>query len=179
MIKLGLPGGWLRSRQEWLDHPVGAYANDTPIIEFEKRGNSHSRKLGQSKSRLLSGVRVLDLTNVIANPIGGRLLAEAGADVININPVTGDFILPTWTEGSWGKRNIRLDLKSQEGKQRFKELLSTADVLIDGHAPGAFERLGFDSDTLFNINPNLIRTGVSFAPRGERPRGAIGTRIFH
>ena len=174
MIKLGLPGGWMRSRQEWLDHPVGAYAKDTPIIEFEKHGNSHSRKLGQSKSRLLSGVRVLDLTNVIANPIGGRLLAEAGADVININPVTGDFILPTWIEGSWGKRNIRLDLKSQVGKQRFKELLSTADVLIDGHAPGAFERLGFDSDTLFKINPNLIRTGVSFAPRGslwEKRRG--------
>ena len=70
----------MRSRQEWLDHPVGAYAKDTPIIEFEKRGNSHSRKLGQSKSRLLSGVRVLDLTNVIANPIGGRLLAEARLD---------------------------------------------------------------------------------------------------
>ena len=95
MIKLGLPGGWLRSRQEWLDHPVGAYAKDTPLIEFEKRGNSHSRKLGQSKSRLLSGVRVLDLTNVIANPIGGRLLAEAGADVININPVTGGYTYPT------------------------------------------------------------------------------------
>ena len=46
--------------------------------------------------------------------------------------------------------------------------------MIDGHAPGAFERLGSDSDTLFNINPNLIRTGVSFAPRGslwEKRRG--------
>ena len=174
MIQLGLPGGWMRTRQEWLDHPVGAYAKDTPIIEFEKRGNSGSRKLGQSKSRLLSGVRVLDLTNVIANPIGGRLLAEAGADVINVNPVIGDFILTTWIEGSWGKRNIRLDLKSQQGKNRFKELLSTADVLVDGHAPGAFERLGFDNDTLFDINPNLSRTGVSFAPRGslwEKRRG--------
>ena len=167
MIKLDLPGGWMRSRQEWLDHPVGAYAEDHPIIEFEKRGNSDSRKLGPSRSRLLSGVRVLDLTNVIANPIGTRLLAEAGADVINVNPVIGDFILTTWIEGSWGKRNIRLDLKSPEGKQRFKELVATADVLVDGHAPGALERLGFGADTLFKINPDLIRTGVSFAPRGS------------
>lgn len=174
MIKLGLPGGWLRSRQEWLEHPVGVYAKDRPLIDFQVIGKSHSRKLGQRGSRPLSGVRVLDSSNVIANPIGARLLAEAGADVININPVVGDFILTTWIESSWGKRNIRLDLKSEEGKRRFVELLSTADVLIDGHTPGAFERLGFDTDTLFGINPNLIRTGVSFAPRRslwERRRG--------
>jgi len=119
------------------------------------------------KSRLLSGVRVLEPHewSSLTPSVAGSSPRPARTLSISI-PLPATSYCQHGSKAAGANDNIRLDLKSQQGKQRFKELLSTADVLIDGHAPGAFERLGFDSDTLFNINPNLIRTGVSFAPEG-------------
>lgn len=167
LTALGLPGAWMRSPAEWVEHPVGQFSLDLPLINFKKRGSAPSRGIGGSSSRPLSGVRVIDVSNVVANPNATRLLAEAGADVINVNPVVGDWMLATYLTSGWGKRNIRLDLKSAGGKSRFKDLIASADVFLNGHTPGAFDRLGLDDDTLYDINPSLIRAGASFAPRGS------------
>ncbi|ANO06543.1 CoA transferase [Mycobacteroides immunogenum] len=174
LIALGLPGGWMRSPQEWLQHPVGEFSQSVPLINLKQRGTAKARTLGASGSRPLSGVRVVDVSNVVANPNATRLLAAAGADVINVNPVVGDWMLATYLTSGWGKRNIRLDLKTESGKARFKELIASADVFLNGHTPGAFDRLGLDEDTLYELNPSLVHAGASFAPIGsvwERRRG--------
>jgi hypothetical protein len=90
-----------------------------------------------------------------------------------VQPPIGDWVLPIWLDGSWGKKNILLDIGSRRGKLRLHELLSTADVLIDGQRPGVLNRMGFDDAGLKAINPNLVRASLSCFPLGtawgERP----------
>ncbi|MFM7522519.1 MAG: CoA transferase [Planctomycetota bacterium] len=168
-----LPMGMVRTPEEWAAHPVGAEVLERPIIDFHGSGTAKKRLLGPAKHRPLEGVRVVELTHVVAGPNCGRFLAEQGADVIKVQPPIGDWVLPIWMDGSWGKKNILLDIGSRRGKGRFHELLSTADVLIDGQRPGVLNRLGYDDAGLEAINPNLVRASLSCFPLGtawaERP----------
>jgi hypothetical protein len=110
---------------------------------------------------------------MVAGPNCGRLLAEQGADVIKVQPPIGDWVLPIWMDGSWGKKNILLDIGSRRGKARFHDLLASADVLIDGQRPGVLDRQGLDDAGLKAVNPNLVRASLSCFPLGtawgERP----------
>lgn len=168
-----LPLGIVRTPEEWAAHPVGAEVLKRPMIDFDSSGHAKQRLLGSAKHRPLEGVRVVELTHVVAGPNCGRFLAEQGADVIKVQPPIGDWVLPIWMDGSWGKKNILLDIGGRRGKARFQELLATADVLIDGQRPGVLNGLGFDDAALQAINPNLIRASLSCFPLGtawgERP----------
>lgn len=168
-----LPLGIVRTPEEWAAHPVGAEVLKRPIIDFNASGNAKKRLLGKAKHRPLEGVRVVELTHVVAGPSCGRFLAEQGADVIKVQPPIGDWVLPIWMDSVWGKKNILLDIGSRRGKARFHELLSTADVLIDGQRPGVLNRMGYDDAGLQAINPNLVRASLSCFPIGtawgERP----------
>src|SRR5262245_8603114 len=169
---LNLPLFIVRTHEEWLDHPQGKATEKRAMIDIEQKGSDRKRALGKAKHRPLEGVRVLELTDVVAGPQAGQLLSEQGADVIKVQPPLGNVVYPIWLATSWGKRNILLDVKSAYGKKRFAEFLASADVLIDSMTPGAMERLGFDEPTRRRLNPNLVYAKLSFAapqtPWGDR-----------
>lgn len=124
----------------------------------------------------LAGVRVLDLATMISGPLAGMMLADQGAEVIKIeSPGMGDMMRHLGTQKNGvtglyalhnrGKKSIVLDLKSDEGADLLRELISTADVLIQNFRPGAMDRLGFGFDDVARINSKLIY--VSIAGFGE------------
>ena len=104
----------------------------------------------------LAGVKVIDFSRVIAAPAVSKILAVLGADVIRISHSGNPDYAATMVDLQTGKRDANLNVKSPEGKQAFIELVKNADVLVDGFRPGAFERLGFTSESLRKINPGLI-----------------------
>lgn len=122
----------------------------------------------------LAGIRVLDVTQVMAGPFCTMLLADLGADVMKIEPPgSGDQ-----TRGSMGfkmkgpdsmgflnmnrnKRSVTLNLKSEAGREAFKRLVETADILVENYRPGAMARLGLDYPALRAINPGLIYASIS------------------
>jgi len=124
----------------------------------------------------LSGIRVLDLATMISGPLAGMMLADQGAEVIKIeSPGMGDMMRHLGTQKNGvtglyalhnrGKKSIVLNLKEDEGASLLRELISTADVLIQNFRPGAMDRLGFGYDDAARINPNLVY--VSIAGFGE------------
>ncbi|UYO93176.1 CaiB/BaiF CoA transferase family protein [Pollutimonas sp. M17] len=121
----------------------------------------------------LNGIRVLDVSQVMAGPFACMLLADMGADVIKVEPPTGDQ-----TRGAMGfkmkgpdsmgflnmnrnKRSLTLDLKSEEGKKTFHELAKTADVIVENYRPGAVKRLGIDYESIKAVNPKIIYVSIS------------------
>lgn len=97
---------------------------------------------------ILSGVKILDLSRVIAGPVISRTLAEYGAQVLRVT----SHNLPDQSyyavDFNFGKRTIDLDLKSSEGRQAFEKLLEDVDVIVDGYRPGAIAKLGYGPDEL-------------------------------
>ena len=162
-----LPLGIVRSPQEWAAHPQGAATRAQPPITLATCGEGGGRRrLGTARHRPLEGLRVLELTHLVAGPTIGRLLAEQGAEVIKVQPPVGDWVYPLWMDVSWGKKNILLDLKSGYGKAKFSALLGEADVLINSLRPSALPSLGFDFETLQTLNPNLVLSNASYALPG-------------
>jgi CoA:oxalate CoA-transferase len=126
--------------------------------------------------RLLEGIRVLDLTNVLSGPFATLHLALLGADVIKIeNPTEGDLArklgnVPELNDRLMGtsflaqnanKRSVTLNLKEPEAREIFLKLLATADVLVENFRPGVMDRLGLSYGTLREANPRLIYCAVS------------------
>lgn len=124
----------------------------------------------------LDGVRVVDFTHVLAGPYCTMLLADAGAEVIKVEPPGGEFARERGTraepaEGEWvsayyvavnrGKRSLVADLKSPEGKRAVSELIASADVVVENFSPGTMARLGFDLTQLRADRPELITVSMS------------------
>jgi crotonobetainyl-CoA:carnitine CoA-transferase CaiB-like acyl-CoA transferase len=127
-------------------------------------------------SGLLDGVRVLDLTNVLAGPYCGYQLALVGADVIKVElPGSGDLARALGTTPALnrakmgasflaqnaGKRSVEIDFKSAEGKAKFFALVADADVVLENFRPGVMERLGLGYARLKEVKPNLIYCAIS------------------
>ena len=124
-----------------------------------------------SKDALL-GIRVLDMSRVLAGPFTGMLLADMGADVIKLEmPGRGDDsrqFPPFIGEESMyyvnlnrGKKSITINLKTEEGKNIFKELVKQSDVLLENFRPGTMNRLGIGYEALKEINPRLVYAAIS------------------
>ncbi len=129
-----------------------------------------------STKQILSGVRVLDLTNVLSGPFATLHLALLGAEVIKIeNPKDGDLarklgVMPALNDQLMGtsflaqnsnKKSVTLNTKTPEGKEIFKKLVKTADVLVENFRPDVMGRLGLGYQTLAEINPRLIYCSIS------------------
>jgi crotonobetainyl-CoA:carnitine CoA-transferase CaiB-like acyl-CoA transferase len=113
-----------------------------------------------SRSRPLLGIRVLDLTRIIAGPVATRLLAGLGAQVLRIDPP--DWYEPTLEEEiTLGKRCARLNIKTAIDKQRLIDLLSQADVIVHGYRADALDTLGFDSETRARLRPGLVDVSLN------------------
>ncbi|WOF73466.1 CoA transferase [Parvibaculaceae bacterium PLY_AMNH_Bact1] len=119
----------------------------------------------------LDGVRIVDLTTMISGPIATMMLADQGADVIKVEPKTGDLVrvlgpakgdrTATFLAANRNKRSLVLDLKSAEGLEALKKLVSTADVVVQNFRPGAAERMGIGEADLRKEQPNLIYVSIS------------------
>jgi len=110
----------------------------------------------------LDGVRVLDLGAIIAGPFGASLLGELGADVIKVEPLTGDsFRGPGFAAYNKGQRGVALDLRHPDGKAAFLRLVETADVVVDNYRPGVLGRLGITWDDLSQVNERVISVSVT------------------
>jgi len=145
----------MRTWAQWQTHPQGLAVNAEPLIQFSA-GNSQAAKpwLG-SVAQPLAGIKVLDLTRVLAGPIASRFLAGLGADVLRIDP-------PTWNEPgvvpevTLGKRCARLDLHDASDRAVFDSLLKDADILLHGYRADALERLGYGVAERQRLAPGLI-----------------------
>ncbi len=124
---------------------------------------------GMPLSHPLEGVRVLDLGQYISGPCTAVLLAELGADVIKVEPPSGDpfrqwesgGLNATFVAFNRGKRSICLDLKQQDERDALLELATTADVLIENFRPGVTARLGIDADAVCERNPRLVYCSIT------------------
>jgi crotonobetainyl-CoA:carnitine CoA-transferase CaiB-like acyl-CoA transferase len=121
--------------------------------------------------RALAGLRVLDVTQVMAGPYCAMQLCDMGADVIKVEPPAGDSTRrmaggqgtesPAFNAVNRGKRGIVLDLKSAAAQQAFRRLSDGADILIENYRPGVLRSFGLDYDTLARTNPGLIYASIS------------------
>ncbi len=151
----------MRSRDQWLSHPQGMAVSSEPLVQWTAPRDVRPRTLPRAtETRPLAGLKVLDLTRVLAGPIATRTLAGFGAEVLRIDP-------PDWDEPgvipdiSLGKRMTMLDLKSSEGRARFEALLAGADVLVHGYRPGALDDLGYGQEARDRISPNRVEVTLN------------------
>src|SRR5215472_11083885 len=119
----------------------------------------------------LSGLRVLDLTQVMAGPFSAMLLADLGADVIKVEPPGGDSTrqmpgavgtdTPAFNAVNRGKRSIVINLKTVEGRDALRRLVGSTDVLVENYRPGVLAALGFGYDALAGAWPRLVYASIS------------------
>ncbi|MFE3187393.1 CoA transferase [Nocardia sp. NPDC059240] len=167
----------VRDEREWADSPQGKAAAAGPLVTVETcadRGGVESAEHGGIESstaatRLqpLRGLRVLDLTRVIAGPVATRALALLGADVLRIDPPQLPEIEWQFLDTCQGKRSTVVDLRTD--LPVFRELISNADIIISGYRPGRLEHLGVRPGEL---RPGIVRGRVSAwgetGPWGDR-----------
>ncbi|MDH0645673.1 CoA transferase [Pseudomonas sp. GD03858] len=159
IVKNGGCAARMRNWQEWCGHPQGLAVNREPLILRESHAGAPLAWQG-SEARPLNGIKVLDLTRILAGPIATRLLAGFGADVLRLDP-------PGWEEPAvaaevtLGKRCARLDLRTRAGQEVFRQLLAEADVLVHGYRADALERLGFGAQPRRQLNPGLIDVSLN------------------
>ena len=119
----------------------------------------------------LKGVKVLDLTSMVSGPVGAMILADQGAEVIKVEPVSGELVRhmaaphnglnPVFFSCNRGKKSIALDLKSDEGKDILFKLAENADVFMQNFRPGAIDRMGFGEKVIRKLNENIIYVSIS------------------
>jgi hypothetical protein len=145
----------MRSTEDWERHPQGRSVRAEPLLAVRPTDDVDSARWQPSVERPLRGLRVLDLTRVLAGPIATRFLAGWGADVLRIDP-------PSWDEPgvvpdvTLGKRCARLDLGDRASHEHFRQLLSQAHVLVHGYRADALDSLGLDVDTRRRLRPGLV-----------------------
>ncbi|GAA2967345.1 CoA transferase [Actinokineospora diospyrosa] len=132
----------LRSPAAWADHPQGRAVAALPVVTVERVGDGPRRTLPRA-DRPLAGVRVLDLTHVIAGPVCGRTLAAHGADVLHIGAQHLPVMRPVLVDTGFGKRSARLDLRESEDSARLRDLWADADVMVQSYRPDSLASKGF------------------------------------
>ena len=138
----GLVTFMMRSPEEWAAHDHGRALSELPLFDFERIGDSPAQELPREGDQPLSGIRVLDLTRVIAGPVCGRTLAAHGADVERISAarLPRDSIALE-ADGGRGKRSTFLDLKSAADRERLEDRVKDADIFVQGYRPGGLSML--------------------------------------
>lgn len=158
--KAGGCAGLARSAAEWASHPHAAAVATQPLLEILRIGDAPPEPLPPG-DRPLSGVRVLDLTRVLAGPTCARTLAEHGADVLKLTaqhlPDSGAIELDT----GLGKLAAFLDLRTDEGKGQLRELLGRADVFSQSYRPGALAARGFSPEMAARVRPGIVYASLN------------------
>jgi crotonobetainyl-CoA:carnitine CoA-transferase CaiB-like acyl-CoA transferase len=152
--------GLVRSRAEWAAHPQGCAVAQLPLFEIIKIGDSPPEPL-RAGSRPLAGIRVLDLTQVIAGPVGGRTLAEHGADVMRIHAPHLPSIPNLEIDTGHGKLSAHLDLGREAGVEKLRGLVRSADVFSQSYRPGTLASRGFSPEALAALRPGIVYVTLS------------------
>ena len=155
----GCVGGVTRSPAEWNAHPHGIAVAKLPPIDIVRIGEAPARPLPKGE-RPLSGVRVFDLTRVLAGPTSGRVLAEHGAEVLHVAaphlPYQNELLMDT----GHGKRCAWLDLRQPTDIATAKSLLGQADVFTQGYRPGAVAARGFSPEQVAALRPGIVCVSI-------------------
>lgn len=154
----------LRSRQEWESSELGKAVKAMPLIQEEKFGDGAVRDFGRPNSRgPLSGIKVLDLTHIIAGPACSRVLAEYGADVLMIR--RGRYMDQEQAmlelDGWAGKNSVQLDFNVPDQLAHAKELIKQADVITYSYQNGALDHFGLSEADIRELKPNIIYANLN------------------
>jgi hypothetical protein len=151
----------LNTPDDWARHPQGIVVSGLPMVALTASGTGTAGPSWRpTLARPLAGLRVLDLTRVLAGPAATRLLAGLGADVLRIDP-------PWWAEPALepdmtlGKRTARLDAREPAGRDRLAQLIAGADVLVHGYRVGALEHLGLGVAVRDDLRPGLVDVSLT------------------
>ncbi|SDF60755.1 CoA-transferase family III [Blastococcus fimeti] len=155
VVAAGGAAAAIRTPEEWASSPQGRAVGELPLLALSRVAD------GPTRQPELPGLRVLDLTRVIAGPVATRVLASHGADVLRVDGPR----LPDLPEGlldtGVGKRHVVLDLADAGDRATVEELLASADVVVQGYRPGALEAFGLDPGALAERHPHLVVVRIS------------------
>ena len=149
-----------RSFAEWDAHPQGQAVAKMPTFSIERIGDAPAKPLPKG-DRPLSGVKVLDLTRVIAGPVCGRTLAVHGADVMLITGPHLPSIPPLVVDSGRGKLSASIDLRGPQGRDTLAELLRDADIFVQGYRPGAIASHEFGPEAVAALKPGIVYVTLS------------------
>jgi crotonobetainyl-CoA:carnitine CoA-transferase CaiB-like acyl-CoA transferase len=150
----------MRSHDEWSELPQAKAIAALPLITIEKIGEA-APKPWPKGDRPLAGLRVLDLSRVIAGPVAGRTLAAHGADVLLISGPDLPAIRWLTIDTGRGKLTSFVELKREQGRGVLRDLLATADIFSQGYRPQALASLGFSPEQAARINPGIVFVSLS------------------
>ena len=152
--------GLARTAEEWAQHPQSAAVAAQPLLQIEKLSDSEPEPLAPGP-RPLSGLRVLDLTRVLAGPTCARTLAEHGADVLKISgPHLPDSGAAEFDTGI-GKLQAHLDLRTPQGVETLRGLLKDGDVFSQSYRPGTLAARGFSPEEAAKLRPGIVYVTLS------------------
>jgi crotonobetainyl-CoA:carnitine CoA-transferase CaiB-like acyl-CoA transferase len=154
----------LRSQEEWDEHPHGQALAGQPLFTVRQLdAASAPPRLSRASNQAglpLQGLRVLDLTRILAGPVCGRLLARLGAEVMLVNSPRLPNIASI-ADTSRGKLSCHIDLHTEEGRASLRHLIRQSDVLVQGYRPGGLAELGFSAQEMANLQPGLVVVNLS------------------
>ena len=151
----GLVATMTRSFAEWDAHGQGLAIASLPTFTIEKIGDAPPQAL-PADDRPLAGVRVLDLTRVIAGPVCGRTLAAHGADVLWVTGAHLPQMMPLVIDNSRGKLSTTIDLRGPDGRGTLAGLTRAADIFVQGYRPGAVAGNGFGPEQAAQLRPGIV-----------------------
>ncbi|KAF9555320.1 CoA-transferase family III [Agrocybe pediades] len=146
----------LRTREEWESTPQDKALHNTPVVEIKKVGEAERTKLRDTvnQARPLTGVKILDLSRVLAGPIAGRTLAAHGAQVLLVTSPNLPALPGIDVETSLGKHTTQLDLDSAKDREKFDGLVQHADVFLQAYRPGGLASRGFGVEDIIKRRKN-------------------------
>jgi crotonobetainyl-CoA:carnitine CoA-transferase CaiB-like acyl-CoA transferase len=169
LAEAGMCASLVRTPNEWRALAQAQAIGALPLIEIERIGDAPPEPIGGgvAAARPLSGVRVLDLSRIIAGPVAGRALAQHGADVLLVNgphlPNIPELVIDTGR----GKRSTLIDLREHAGCSTLRTLARDADVFLQAYRPGSLDARGFSAQALADMRPGIVYVSVcAYSHRG-------------
>ncbi|HUO89551.1 MAG TPA: CoA transferase [Rhizomicrobium sp.] len=157
----GACAGLARTPEEWDASEQGRILATRPVVEVIKIGDSRPEPFARDGNQPLSGIRVLDLTRVLAGPTCARTLAQYGADVMVISSPNLPSVPYFVTDTGHGKLAAFVDLATEDGRATLRKLVRGADVFSQGYRQGALERHGFGPIELAQLRPGIVVTAIN------------------
>jgi crotonobetainyl-CoA:carnitine CoA-transferase CaiB-like acyl-CoA transferase len=155
VVAAGGAAAAVRTPEAWAASPQGRAAAGLPVLSLRRVADAAPRRPD------LRGLRVLDLTRVIAGPVATRVLASHGADVLRVDGPLRPDLREGLIDTGVGKRHVVLDLADARDRTTVEELLAAADVVVQGYRPGALDRFGMDAAALAQRHPHLVVVRLS------------------
>ncbi|WP_175803965.1 CoA transferase [Burkholderia ambifaria] len=162
LAEAGLCAALIRTPDEWAAHDLARALASLPLFEIERIGEAPVEAIGRGEpDQPLAGVRVLDLTRIIAGPVAGRTLASHGAQTLLVNGPHLPNIASLVIDNGRGKRSTWIDLREAAGVAALRDLARHADVFLQAYRPGALAARGFSPQALAELRPGIVCVSVS------------------